>query len=207
MYRHHPLHTRVRELVAAGEIGEPAFVRATFSFAMDAERREQGRASQSRARRRRAHGHRLLHPERRPFPVRRRADRGHRAPALRPVARRRHVVRGGGPVPRGSPGADRRQLRCPAGRSGTRSSASVGRSSSIRRSSRGRTRRRSPSIRGGERHVVEVPGADQYALEADHFVQSVRAGRLLPPAEDGRAQARAIEALYRSAETGQAVRL
>ena len=54
---------------------------------------------------------------------------------------------------------------------------------------------------------MDVPGVDQYALEADHFVQSVRAGRLLPPAEDGRAQARAIEALYRSAETGQAVRL
>jgi predicted dehydrogenase len=62
-------------------------------------------------------------------------------------------------------------------------------------------------LRGSERHVVKVSGVDQYALEADHFVQSVRAGWLLPPAEDGRAQARAIEALYRSAETGQAVRL
>jgi predicted dehydrogenase len=59
----------------------------------------------------------------------------------------------------------------------------------------------------GTRHVVEAPGVDQYALEADHFVQSVRAGRLLPPAEDGRAQARVIEALHLSAETGQAVRL
>jgi predicted dehydrogenase len=61
--------------------------------------------------------------------------------------------------------------------------------------------------RGGERHVVQVPVVDQYALEADHFVQSVRAGRLLPPAEDGRAQARAMEALYQSAETGHAVQL
>ena len=59
----------------------------------------------------------------------------------------------------------------------------------------------------GDRRVVEVPRANQYAEEADHFARSVRAGRLLPPAEDGRAQARAIEALYRSAETGQAVRL
>ena len=59
----------------------------------------------------------------------------------------------------------------------------------------------------GERRVLEVPRANQFAEEADHFVQSVRAGRLLPPAEDGRAQARATEALYRSAETGQAVRL
>jgi predicted dehydrogenase len=59
----------------------------------------------------------------------------------------------------------------------------------------------------GERHVEEVPGVDQYALEADHFVQSVRARTLLAPAEDGVAQARALEALYRSAETGQTVRL
>jgi glucose-fructose oxidoreductase len=61
--------------------------------------------------------------------------------------------------------------------------------------------------RGDERHVFEAPGVDQYASEADHFVQSVRAGRLLAPAEDGLAQARVIEALYRSAETGQSVRL
>jgi predicted dehydrogenase len=61
--------------------------------------------------------------------------------------------------------------------------------------------------RGGERTVEEIPGVDQYGLEADHFVQSVSAGRLLPPAEDGLAQARALEALYRSAESGQAVRL
>src|SRR5688572_12750007 len=39
MYRHHPLHARVRDLLAAGEIGEPTLIRATFSFAMDAERR------------------------------------------------------------------------------------------------------------------------------------------------------------------------
>jgi predicted dehydrogenase len=62
-------------------------------------------------------------------------------------------------------------------------------------------------VRGDTRHVEAVPGVDQYALEADHFVQSVRAGRLLPPAEDGRAQARAVEALYLSAEPGQAVGL
>jgi predicted dehydrogenase len=60
---------------------------------------------------------------------------------------------------------------------------------------------------GENRHVITVAGVDQYALEADHFARSVRTGRLLPPAEDGRAQARAIDALYRSAETGRAVRL
>src|SRR5215212_5726991 len=39
MWRHHPQHARVRELLAAGEIGESSLVRATFSFAMGAERR------------------------------------------------------------------------------------------------------------------------------------------------------------------------
>jgi xylose dehydrogenase (NAD/NADP) len=62
-------------------------------------------------------------------------------------------------------------------------------------------------VTGGERRVEEVPGADQYALEADHFARCVRAGRLLPPAEDGVAQAKVIEALFQSAETGQLVRL
>jgi predicted dehydrogenase len=47
--------------------------------------------------------------------------------------------------------------------------------------------------------VEEVPAANQFGLEIDHFVESVRAGRLLSPAEDGVAQARVIEALYASA--------
>ena len=39
MWRHHPQHARVKELLAAGEIGELTFVRASHAFAMDAERR------------------------------------------------------------------------------------------------------------------------------------------------------------------------
>src|SRR5438045_714942 len=39
MWRHHPHRARVKELLAAGEIGEPAFVRATHAFAMDDARR------------------------------------------------------------------------------------------------------------------------------------------------------------------------
>lgn len=62
-------------------------------------------------------------------------------------------------------------------------------------------------IAGGEQRIEEVPGADQYALEADHFARCVRAGRLLLPAEDGVAQARVIEALFHSAETGQRIAL
>jgi predicted dehydrogenase len=55
--------------------------------------------------------------------------------------------------------------------------------------------------------VEEIPPEDQFANEADHFARSVRAGRLLPPAEDGVAQARVVEALYASAATGQVITL
>jgi len=59
--------------------------------------------------------------------------------------------------------------------------------------------------RGEEFRVEEVPPADQFAREADHFARCVRTGRLLPPAEDGVAQTRVIEALYSSAENGTLV--
>jgi predicted dehydrogenase len=62
-------------------------------------------------------------------------------------------------------------------------------------------------LRGDDRRVDEIPPFDQFVGEADHFARSVRAGRLLPPAEDGTAQARAIEALYASAATGRAIQL
>jgi predicted dehydrogenase len=61
--------------------------------------------------------------------------------------------------------------------------------------------------RGAEVRSDEVPPANQFALQADHFARSIQAGRLLPPLEDGQAQARAIEACYRSAETGTTARL
>jgi xylose dehydrogenase (NAD/NADP) len=47
--------------------------------------------------------------------------------------------------------------------------------------------------------IEEIPPANQFGLEVDHFVDSVEAGHLLPPAEDGVAQAKVIEALYASA--------
>ena len=58
---------------------------------------------------------------------------------------------------------------------------------------------------GGRSRVEEIAGHDQYALEADHVARSVRAGRLLPPAEDGVLQAATMEALYESAAGGRAV--
>jgi xylose dehydrogenase (NAD/NADP) len=50
------------------------------------------------------------------------------------------------------------------------------------------------------KRTEEVPAANQYALEADHFAASARVGHLLAPAEDGVEQARVIEALYAAAE-------
>jgi predicted dehydrogenase len=55
--------------------------------------------------------------------------------------------------------------------------------------------------------LEETPPANQFASEVDHFARSIQAGKLLPPAEDGVAQARAIEALYTSAATAQAIAL
>ena len=51
----------------------------------------------------------------------------------------------------------------------------------------------------------EIPAVDQFTGEVDHFVESVAAGHLLPPAEDGVNQAKVIEALKRSALTGTSV--
>jgi predicted dehydrogenase len=55
--------------------------------------------------------------------------------------------------------------------------------------------------------LEETPPANQFANEVDHFARSIQMGSLLPPAEDGVAQARAIEALYASAATSQAIAL
>jgi predicted dehydrogenase len=54
--------------------------------------------------------------------------------------------------------------------------------------------------RGAEHSVETVAPANQFGCEADHFARSVRAGRLLPPAENGVAQATVIEALYAAAQ-------
>ena len=62
-------------------------------------------------------------------------------------------------------------------------------------------------LRGDDDRQEVMPRTDQFAAEADHFARSVRAGRLLPPAEDGVAQARIIQALSTSAASGAAVRL
>jgi predicted dehydrogenase len=52
-----------------------------------------------------------------------------------------------------------------------------------------------------ERLTVEEAG--QYARQLAHFCQSVRAGRLLPPAEDGLANMRVLERALQSARAGE----
>ena len=55
---------------------------------------------------------------------------------------------------------------------------------------------------------VDVPVADSYTLELANFAAAI-AGEAEPllGREDALAQARVIEALYRSAESGESVRL
>jgi predicted dehydrogenase len=53
--------------------------------------------------------------------------------------------------------------------------------------------------RGGVLETESIPPANQYGLEADHFAASVAAGELLAPGENGVAQARALEALCAAA--------
>jgi xylose dehydrogenase (NAD/NADP) len=62
--------------------------------------------------------------------------------------------------------------------------------------------------RNGETESIEVGAADPYRLEAEDLSAAIRGeGRPLLGREDAVAQAQAIEALYRSAETGQMVAL
>jgi predicted dehydrogenase len=207
MFRHHPQHTRVRELLRAGIIGEPAMVRASFAFAMSPERRaipdvrvqagldggafmDVGCYALNAARF-------LLEAE--PVEVmalQRREDGLGVDTSFAAVAR--------------FPGDKLALLDGSFDASGPQRYEITGFAGSIL-VERAFQPERLPStitvVQGGERRVEEIAGTDQYGLEADHFARSVRAGRLLAPAEDGLAQARALEALYRSAETGQSVRL
>jgi predicted dehydrogenase len=55
--------------------------------------------------------------------------------------------------------------------------------------------------------LEDIPADDQFTREVDHFIESVAAGSLLSPAEDGVNQAKVIEALRQSAQTGRSVSL
>ena len=62
--------------------------------------------------------------------------------------------------------------------------------------------------RGHETERIEVPAEDSYRLEAENFSRAIRGhGDPLLGRDDALGQARTIEALYRSADTGQPVTL
>jgi predicted dehydrogenase len=202
MWRHHPQHRRVRELLASGIIGEPNFVRASFTF--------------------------VIHqPVDQPTNVRLQHDL--EGGSLMDVGcygvnAARWVFESEPEVAFGQQSVDDEYgvdmafagvLHFSGGRLAVFDSSFV------------RAPRNTYSVEGplGTLHVersfrpdddparivvsrpdqpdlVEViPAAHQFALEIDHFVQSVAEGRLLAPAEDGVAQARVIEALYASARS------
>ena len=208
MWRHHPRHAKVRELLAAGVVGEPQFVRASHRFAMDAARRGK--------------------PDVRVQPV---LDGGSLMDmGCYPVNAARFLF-DAEPVEvtalqrfdtdLGVETALAMVLRFPGDRlavldgsfdaNGPQRYEVTGFKGSLVVEPAFQPGPGSTSIQidlGEARQVIEVaPGIDQYGAEADHFVRSVRAGTLLAPAEDGRAQARVIEALYLSAATGRAVKL
>jgi len=207
MWRHHPQHARVRELIQAGEVGELTFVRASHAFAMDDARRaipdvrvqadldggsfmDIGCYALNAARY-------LFDAEPVEVSALQRKDHGlgvdtSFAALARFPGDRLALIDGSFDAN----GPQRYEI------TGFRGSIVVEPAFQP-----GPDGARIVINRGAERHEIEASGVDQYACEADHFVRSVRAGRLLPPAEDGLAQARALEALYRSAETGQAVQL
>jgi D-xylose 1-dehydrogenase (NADP+, D-xylono-1,5-lactone-forming) len=207
MYRLHPQHTRVRELLDGGAIGEPVFVRASFCFAMDGARRASGdpRLQQD------MEGGSLM-------------DVGCYA-----VNAARYLL---GAEPQEVVALQRRDpafgvdtafaatMRFPGDRlaliDGSFDASGpqryeVGGPGGLIRVDRAFLPGDGPATihiqAGGQVRTEEVAGPDQYALESDHFARSVHAGRLLPPAEDGVLQAAVIEALYRSAESGRAITL
>jgi predicted dehydrogenase len=202
MWRHHPQHERVRELLASGIIGEPNFVRASFTFVIDEQVEHRPNV-------------RLQHD----------LEGG----SLMDVGC--YGVNAARWVFQAEPEVALAQQSVDVGFGVDMAFAGVLRFSDQRLavfdSSFVRAPRNTYSVEGplGTLHVErafrpdddpatiivsrpdqpdlveQIPAAHQFALEIDHFAESVAAGRLLPPAEDGVAQARVIEALYASARS------
>jgi predicted dehydrogenase len=202
MWRHHPQHRRVRELLTSGIIGEPNFARASFTFVIDeqVEHHTNVRLQQD------LDGGSLM-------------DVGcYGVNAARWVFESEPEVAYGQQSVDDEHGVDiafAGVLRFSGGRLAVFDSSFV------------RAPRNTYTVEGplGTLHaersfrpdddparivvsrpdkpdlVEDIPAAHQFALEIDHFAESVAEGRLLAPAEDGVAQARVIEALYASARS------
>lgn len=201
MYRHHPQHSRVRELLAAGVIGEPRLIRATFCFSMRSPRgnirvdpglqggslMDVGCYAVDVAR-----YHFGAEPTEvvalQQVPPRFGVDITF-AGLLRFSGERLAVIDCSFEV--GSGG--RYEVAGPDGYIAVERAFTPGSGGVTIRIATAR-----------EPRTEELPGVNQYALEIDHFARSVQAGYLLPPAEDGVANARVLEALYLSAQEGRA---
>ena len=201
MYRHHPQTAKLIELVEGGAIGTLQAIRSDVQlFAL---RRRQRPPADGR-RGRRADGRRLLL---RPQLARARRRAGAR---LRRAGRRSH--RGRRSLPRDDAVSVRR--RQPVGlRDGH---AGTGRAGGDRRDGLALPRRPVPLRRAGHRasprrrgtERIEVESADPYGLELENLSDAIRGeGGPLLGREDAVAQARAIAALRRSAESGAPVEL
>jgi predicted dehydrogenase len=207
MWRHHPQHARVKALLAAGEIGEPAFVRASHAFAMDAERRSKPDVRVQPG----LDGGSLMDIGCYPLNA---ARFLFDAEPIEVTAIQRFDESLGVDTSLAMlarfPGDRLALLDGSFDANGPQRYEVSGFKGSIVVEPAFQPGPGSTSIQvnlGEQRRLIEAPGLDQYGAEADHFVRSVRAGRLLAPAEDGVAQAQVVEALYRSAETGQTVQV
>ena len=179
MYRHHPQQQRVQALLADGVVGEPKLIRASFCFFM-----------------RTPDGNIRVNPE----------LEGGEVTALQ------HA-----PAQFGVDMTFAALLRFPGERLAViDSSFEIGSGGKYEVSGPNGSVRVDRAFTPGDTDVTVrvatgntqeevIAGTNQYAREIDHFVRSVRAGRLLAPAEDGVANTRVIEALYRSAQEGRAV--
>jgi xylose dehydrogenase (NAD/NADP) len=204
MYRLHPQHARVRQLLREGVIGSPVLLRASFCFSMDATRRASGDVRLQAE----LEGGALMDVgcyavdvarylfEQEPLSVsaQQRVDPAFGvdtafAGVLRFPGDRLALIDGSFDAA----GTQRYEVAGPAGRIVAERAFLPGDGPAVIH-----------VAEGSRQRTEEIAGADQYALEADHFARSIRAGRLLPPAEDGQAQAAVIEALYRSAESPSA---
>jgi len=201
MWRHHPQHARVRALLDAGGIGEPSFVRASFGYVINPAREAGGLNVRLDAA---LEGGSLMDvgcysvnvarwvfgSEPVGFAAQQRIDPKYGVEVafggvLRFAEGRLAMVDSSfdyAPM-------NRYEIVGPAGRivvePAFRPDESPGRI----------------EIHRGSDHTVEsVPPSNQYANEADHFARSIHAGTLLPPAENGVAQARVLESLYSAAQ-------
>jgi predicted dehydrogenase len=204
MWRHHPQHARVRALIEAGEIGEPHLVRSSFTYVIGADARNIRLQAK-------LEGGSLMDVGCYPVNVARWVFQSEPTEVIgQQIIHPQHGVETTFAGVLTFPGNRLASIESSFDQAGTTEYEVAGRAGRILVDRAFRPDARPGLItitKGQEQRTEQVGPANQFALEADHFARSVRAGRLLEPAEDGVAQARIIEALYASARAGRAVAL